>query len=80
MIFTVGSVLVTLSALALGASATPLELIAERASPKCVTVASGYMVTSDNAVGLQNGSEPTKTTREQPSLEYPLYDTNHHSR
>lgn len=61
MLFTVGSVIVALTTLALGVSATPLDSIEERAtSTKCVTVASGYMVTSDNAVGLQNGSAPTK--------------------
>lgn len=64
MRFAVASVIAL--GLGLGASATPFEAsIEERATAsKCTTVASGYMVTSDNAVGLQNGSEPTKYKRE----------------
>lgn len=51
--------------LGLGVSATPFGVMEERATAsKCTTVASGYMVTSDNAIGFQEDAENPPRTRE----------------
>lgn len=62
--------------LALHAFATPVVNLDDRASsPKCTTMVSGYMVTGDNARGVQNSYPSSPFVREYP----PAHQSRFHS-